>query len=137
MIELKRMQSDSSSVSIGKVFAILLIVGLVLLAALLIRRRLRRKKVLETLSQSASVWKSYRDRPSEVNIAPARRQSEVMDNDDLYVQSISSSNAPMSMAAPVTPNGPDLLDADDEQPKIYIGPPRDEDGHELHNVEIL
>jgi hypothetical protein len=23
------------------------------------------------------------------------------------------------------------------EPEVYLGPPRDEDGHELHNVEII
>ena len=26
---------------------------------------------------------------------------------------------------------------EEDKPQVYIGPPRDEDGHELHNVEIL
>merc|ERR1712176_1540092 len=38
----------------------------------------------------------------------------------------------------IAPGEPDLQVRPDPplSPQIYIGPPRDEDGHELHNVEI-
>lgn len=104
------------------------------------RRRKRRNRRVNTVSWAAS----YRDEPSNaVNLAPRRMSYSV---DDTYpVSEHSSSRDPFATHLPpnsstisevVGDDQPDEFE-DDHQPEIYIGPPRDEDGHELHNVEII
>jgi len=85
--------------------------------------RQRRRQQREQLHNSELSWASkYRDEDQEVNIAP--RRSSVYD--DVYMDSIRK-NEP----------GDFLDDGDVPPPQVYLGPPRDEDGHELHSVEII
>lgn len=80
-------------------------------------------------------WASaYRDNPSadEPNIAPRRKSSYI----EAYpANAHSSSTDPFSTH--LAPLQHDDDEKEEEKPQVYIGPPRDEDGHVLHNVEIL
>jgi hypothetical protein len=99
------------------------------LATVLIRNRRRKNDA----ASSGTRWgSSYRDSP-EHNISP-RRESSYKDkrSESVYPPSShSSSRDPMAthLAPTSQPRQND--------PEIYIGPPRDEDGHELHSVEIV
>jgi hypothetical protein len=55
----------------------------------------------------------------EMNIAPHR--------ESFTDYRVKSSSDPIASAIALLPGAPE----------VYIGPPRDEDGHELHNVEII
>jgi hypothetical protein len=57
----------------------------------------------------------------EVNIAPHRESFTD------FSSKAKSSSDPIASAVASLPGAPE----------VYIGPPRDEDGHELHNVEII
>ena len=91
-------------------------------------------------------WASeYQDRPGEdePNLAPRRRRDSATPRggyEDYPANAHSSSTDPFAThLAPKTAVPSDQEDGDEEesQPQIYIGPPRDEDGHELHNVDII
>jgi hypothetical protein len=122
------------------VFAIVIVSAFV--GAIYIRGRRR----LSSRSSKTSPRWGYRDDPANVNLAPrrasmmesfARRSSFATPPDSKH-----SSRDPM--ATNIAPQGPSV-DSDEEDhglhaqesPQVYIGPPRDEDGHELHNVEIV
>ena len=104
-----------------------------------VRRYRKRKDIANSLRWADGL---YRDEPgggglNQVNIAP-RRASYL---DETYsVKEHSSATDPMAThLAPATP--PSVAEEDDvadpePEPQGYIGPPRDEDGHELHNVDI-
>ena len=62
----------------------------------------------------------------EVNLAPCGGESSLEMPETDFI----SSSDPMISSS-------DLMQPPDDEPEIFIGPPRDEDGHELHNVEIL
>jgi len=68
------------------------------------------------------------DNAPELNLAPRQR---VYGYDPVVPPS--SSTDPF-----VTHLAPRQIERDDDEPapQVYIGPPRDEDGHELHNVII-
>lgn len=115
-------------------------------AAMYVRNRRRKQKAVNNALRWGS---SYRDEPDDsVNLAP-RRQSSYLD--PYPVNNHSSSTDPMaSHLAPKSPAASNEMDSiiraaieeDDSEdfedaPQVYIGPPRDEDGHELHNVEII
>lgn len=99
-----------------------------------LRRRKRRRHISDRLR-----WNSrYRDEPDrdQVNIAP-RRSSYI---DEPYpANAHSSSTDPMAthLAIKKADAAVESPDEAEPQPQVYIGPPRDEDGHELHNVEII
>lgn len=147
--------SNSSSSHSGGMLGfevVVLVVSLVAIALVAsfsvlacVRRRRNRKddELTKSLKWAAS---GYRDDPSNdgPNIAP-RRSSYI---DDAYpVKAHSSSTDPFTThLAPksrlpvdeeVITGSPDVMDDPVPQPQVYIGPPRDEDGHELHNVEII
>jgi len=111
--------------------------------SIVVRRRRKRKDFANSLRWADGL---YRDEPgsgglNQVNIAP-RRGSYV---DEPYSASEhSSATDPMAThlapktttSAAVVVSDEDEEDEPEPQPTVYIGPPRDEDGHELHNVEI-
>jgi hypothetical protein len=66
--------------------------------------------------------KHYQDAAEQVNLAP-RRETAMRSK-----RVLSSWSDPMTAGLTLPP---------DEEPEVYIGPPRDEDGNELHNVEIV
>ncbi|GAX14340.1 Notch 1 [Fistulifera solaris] len=91
-----------------------------------VRRRRRRKTVGNNIRWASN----YQDDPAEINLAPRRSSSLIFDQ-------YSSSTDPF-----VTHLGSLIQtheeDEDEEpEPQVFIGPPRDEDGHVLHNVDII
>ena len=130
--------SDSSSRGNGAV-AVVLVVSIVAMATVAVfsvslYRRRRSKERDESLTRMLFWSSNYRDRPEEeINIAPRRSSTY----DDVYMASIApSSTDPMATA--LAPNKPEILEEEeDDQPQVYIGPPRDEDGHELHQVDLV
>lgn len=85
----------------------------------------------------------YSDEPSKLNLAPRRSFAEP---DYPANTHISSTRDPITLLPPLhsaTSSGIAVHFAGEEkadgesQPQVYIGPPRDEDGNELHSVEIL
>jgi hypothetical protein len=141
--------SSSSSLPVGQILAIvgvLLVVTLVAAyAGLVLRRKQRKRKgIAGSMPWGDSLYNGYRDEPgSGINIAPRRSSSvyeDAITNREYPVSMHASSTDPMAtVLAPKAPAAPLDVDDDDEpepQPTVYIGPPRDEDGHVLHNVEI-
>ena len=115
----------------GTVILVLTLFGIVAVLAFLVRKYRNRRTFRKSIETNTQMWKGrYQDRPPEVNIAP-RRQSDLTDS--VYLASIASSSDPI--AAHMAPSQPE--DLEDDQPQIYLGPPRDEDGHELYSVDIL
>jgi hypothetical protein len=86
----------------------------------------------------------YSDEPSSLNLAPRRSFAE---SDYPVSTHISSTRDPMAAfhAKPRStssmtegfPLSPQDADPTDSVTQVYLGPPRDEDGHVLHSVEIL
>lgn len=91
-----------------------------------IRRRRRRNSIGNNIRWATK----YQDDPSEVNLAPRRSSSLIFDqyssSTDPFVTHLSSVN-----------QAHDEDEEEEPEPQIYIGPPRDEDGHVLHNVDII
>jgi hypothetical protein len=128
--------NNDDSKNAARVFfttALVLVVAVLslILATVLIRHRKRRH---DAASNGMHWGSSYRDSP-ERNISP-RRDSlyKNKDSESLYPPSSHSSSRD-PMATHLAPSSPSQFRQKD--PEIYIGPPRDEDGHELHSVEIV
>ena len=106
-----------------------MIVGAVFCVSAYVRHKRRRD---DSLSQNLRWASTYKDNPtSEFNLhsISGRRTS-----DRYAANEHASSTDPF--ATHLAPNT--AAEAkEDEQPQVYIGPPRDEDGHVLHSVEIL
>ena len=120
------------------------------------RARTTRRKFKNDEVGRAVEWSDnrYRDNPPEqVNLAP-RRASVCIENDaqlpqqhhhsntgqdDVYMASIASpSRDPLAtLLAPSNPASEPNKQNESQGPQVYIGPPRDEDGHVLHSVEII
>lgn len=136
----------------------LLAVGAALFAVR--HRSARRRRHQDHVNQSLFWAGGYRDNTEDqdaVNIAPKR--SSVFGTDTVYDSAIRSSSSGQAVLqrrqqktgsssqsnATEEQQGVELTDTSTEEeedavppePKIYLGPPRDEDGHELHNVEIV
>jgi hypothetical protein len=116
---------------------VVIVIGLCTLTFFICRRHYRNQITRNDIATDSALWgNSYRDRSDDtINIAP-RRQSDFSEAE--YRKTIRSSRDPM--LARLSQRRIETLDEDDDEedePKIYIGPPRDEDGHELHNVEII
>jgi hypothetical protein len=96
---------------------------------------------------------NYRDSTPGINIAPGSMHSDVYEQATAEADA-SSSRDPIAAhlgaaAAKRAATAAQLIkteqsSSDDEfpddlrsEPKIYLGPARDEDGHELHNVDII
>jgi hypothetical protein len=73
----------------------------------------------------------YKD--DEVNIAPRRNSRMVVDPPG----PLSPSTASMTMGLTLEPDDEPEQFHDEQEHQVYIGPPRDEDGNELHNVDII
>jgi hypothetical protein len=119
--------------------------------------RRRRKQRFNNETTTSMFWSSgYTDLPNENvnNIAPKRSSSIFMESPrDVYTDAVQTSRRDMAIemsnrnrkSSTTTSNlssDEDTKsnhgdDRPDDVPKLYIGPPRDEDGHELHNVEIV
>lgn len=153
--------ADEGISVVGTIFLVIGIFALVALFASGVRYYRRRRKQRNAVVTSSLNWSSnYRDRPQEdINIAPKRASLHV----DVYERATeeayahrNGSSSRISSAAPslshgstsISPSAVQLLKteqhlSDDEQdddfdaPEVDIGPPRDEDGHELHNVDIV
>jgi hypothetical protein len=153
--------SSSSSSSSGekrtafhKVMLTFSVLALTTVTLLLAGMYVRRKRQRNRAVTGAINWAShYLDHPSdEPNIAPRRRSTYT----DVYEDS--SSTDPMASAhilaaqmvaqqdsSPIVSDDEDDYTAEEEEtrnltnnePQVYLGPPRDEDGHELHNVDIV
>jgi hypothetical protein len=127
-----------------------------------VRNRKRKEKRLTNMLR----WSSeYRDQPDDtdrdrINLAPRRQSSlehdfvtamtpsflgaESSSDDHLATYRTAVAHAHHGKIASATSDGikdSSSSDHDPDEPEtapqVYIGPPRDEDGHELHNVEIL
>lgn len=141
--------TSSSSLPIGQILAVVGVLLAVTLVAVFVGSALRRKQ-RKRKGLASSIWgdslyrDGYRDEPgSGINIAPRRSSSvyeDAINSREYSVSMHSSSTDPMAtVLAPKPPTSPPDVDDDEEpepQPTVYIGPPRDEDGHVLHNVEI-
>ena len=80
----------------------------------------------------------YKDRPTddEPNLAPRRRESSSLPSyEDYPANAHSSSTDPF--ATHLAPKAPPADDDGEDQPQVYIGPPLDEDGHVLSDVNII
>jgi hypothetical protein len=124
---------------IFRVFIVLLVTAVLVVLALVAHKQIQRRRMRNEIATNSSLWQNgFRDRPDDsVNIAP-RRQSDFSEID--YRRSMRSSRDPMLARLTrrsVEPVDEDVDDEEENEPKIYIGPPRDEDGHELHNVDII
>jgi len=86
--------------------------------------------VLSSSSAAASLPTSL------VNLAPRRRSSIMEDVNDFSSKAASRGSALAKNARPQK-NRPDSAPEDDSPPEVYMGPPMDEDGHELHQVKII
>lgn len=148
---------DDSRSGFEKAVLSLSIIAIVVVAAFSTKRYQQRRRERNHAVTSSINWqRNYRDEPSEeINIAPKR--GSVLSDDQVYEQATiqarrRSSQDPLVAAAARTNNIASAVEmvktelalaeedgdlADDKDPEIYIGPPRDEDGHELHNVEIV
>jgi hypothetical protein len=74
----------------------------------------------------------------QVNIAPRRDSRRVIDPPGpLSPGPVSSSTDPMTMGLTLEPDEEPEPYHDEPELQIYIGPPRDEDGNELHIVDII
>jgi hypothetical protein len=159
-----RSNTASPSQIFAILFSTVAIIAFAVFAGIMYRRRRMRND--DQISTSLRWSGDYRDEPPKVNIAP-RSQSGEIESSDVYFASIASPNRdPMAThlaphhrtrQALDTPHtggivsrtrassgssedgspSDDAYFVEDEEPKIFIGPPRDEDGHELHNVEIV
>lgn len=94
----------------------------------LLRNRQRKKNmVLEESLRWSAATSGYRDQP-DANLAPRRSFADV--------KAHASSTDPF--ATHLAQKAPAPLEVEKtKEPEVYIGPPRDEDGHELHNVNII
>jgi hypothetical protein len=126
--------SNDDSKSAARVFfttALVLAVAVLslVLATVLTRNRKRRNDV----SSNGMHWgSSYRDSP-ERNISPRRESHYKNDGSESVYPPSSHSSSRDPMATHLAP----ASQPRQKDPEIYIGPPRDEDGHELHSVEIV
>jgi hypothetical protein len=120
-------------------------------------RRRRRKQRDNAIVTSLNWSTAYKDRSDEINIAPRGESSSDVYEDavsrdvfpwssrDSSVTHLSSSDATRTVADTHLIMTEQSFDDEDDDfpddlrsaPKIDIGPPIDEDGHELHNVEIV
>lgn len=91
-----------------------------------VRRRRRQSSVGNNIRWATK----YQDDPAEVNLAPRRSSSLIFDQ---YSSSTDPFVTHLSSVSQVHEEEED----DEPEPQIYIGPPRDEDGHVLHNVDII
>ncbi|GKY97471.1 hypothetical protein MPSEU_000705500 [Mayamaea pseudoterrestris] len=138
--------------SVGKSFGVAVIVLATLAITALIafgtvmycksRKRRRSTKTNARLRWGGPA--AYSDDNSDINLAP--RQQSFYEGDYPASTHVSSTRDPMAQfgqshaaaAASMHQGSVDDGSARSEaEPQIYIGPPRDEDGHVLHSVEIL
>jgi hypothetical protein len=155
--------ADEGNTTIRKIFLTLGTVVLVALFAFGANSYRRRRKQRNAVVTNSMSWSSnYRDRPQQdINIAPKRaslhvdvyeratEEAHTRSNRDNSTSGNSSAVASFSQgSSSISPSAVQLLKteqhlSDDEQddvfraPEVDIGPPRDEDGHELHNVDIV
>jgi hypothetical protein len=120
-------------------------------ALIFYRARTTRRKFRNDDTGRAVEWSDnrYRDNPPEqLNLAPRRRGSVCIEKDDELLPNNNTDQEDVYMASIVSPSRdpmatllappPYAPDKDESQgPQVYIGPPRDEDGHVLHSVEII
>eukprot|EP00538_Stauroneis_constricta_P012494 CAMPEP_0119559076 /NCGR_PEP_ID=MMETSP1352-20130426/11797_1 /TAXON_ID=265584 /ORGANISM="Stauroneis constricta, Strain CCMP1120" /LENGTH=1231 /DNA_ID=CAMNT_0007606639 /DNA_START=288 /DNA_END=3983 /DNA_ORIENTATION=- len=119
-----------NSVSVMAIAVSTVVIVLTIILAVII---LIRSQSPESRDESATCMQLRRRRKNRfsgaadhVNLAPKRDPTFrplVKDADP-----ISSSSDPMAAGLALEP---------DDEPEVYLGPPRDEDGHELHNVDII
>jgi hypothetical protein len=128
------------------------VVGLVYAVIRRYQRRFQKQRN-DTITSSLQWSPAYRDRVSnEINIAPGSAYSDVYEEATREAFATSSRDPMVTLVgaatsttavAEISPDNTDGSDDDDfpddlrSEPRIDIGPPIDEDGHELHNVEIV
>jgi len=145
---------NSSSNTFEKIVLSFAILAIFIVAAFAVRVYIRRKNKRNNNITSSISWQPhYKDRPAEeqVNIAPKRGSLHT----DVYEEAVRSSTrdhmaahlaaaaaAKAAASASQSPSGesddePDDGDVSDHEPQVDMGPPLDDDGHELHNVSIV
>jgi hypothetical protein len=139
--------------------AVVMVLVITVFAVMLIHtaRRRRKQRFNNETTSSLFFWNAgYSDLPNENanNLAPKRSSSLFMESPrDVYTDAVvQTSRRDMAIelsnrnrTPSTTTNGSADEDTKsnhgddrpDDVPNLYIGPPRDEDGHELHNVEIV
>jgi len=156
-------KTASGASTFQKMVLSLSILALFAIAVFAITMYRRRKRKRSNAITSSLNWQqpNYRDRPAdEVNIAPRRGSSIYASSPDMYEEAVqervvgrSSRRDPMAAhlaAAAAARSVQDYSDDDDNdderlddsgfsdhEPQVDMGPPLDDDGHELHNVSIV
>lgn len=129
-------KNDDSNNAARVFFTTALVLAVAVLSLVLSTVLIRNRKRRNDAASNGTRWgSSYRDSPDHNNNISPRRESIYNNKGSEGVfyppSSHSSSRDPMAThLAPATPPR-------QNDPEIYIGPPRDEDGHELHSVEIV
>jgi len=140
--------TNSAPSAFDKAVLSIAIIAIFLVAFLLVRVYIRRKRKRNNAITSSLNWQpAYKDRPAteEVNIAPKRSSIHT----DVYEDAMRSSTrdtmaahlAAAAAARSAEAENDDTLEEDDgisdHEPQVDMGPPLDDDGHELHNVSIV
>lgn len=145
-------RNSSSNGTFEKIVLSFAILAIIMVAAFSARVYIRRKhKRNNNITSSLSWQPQYRDHADEqVNIAPKRGSLHT----DVYEEAVRSSTrdhmaahlaaAAAAKAAASASSSPyvsddelDDQDGSDHEPQVDMGPPLDDDGHELHNVSIV
>ena len=125
-----RTNDDSHTSKIGGIILLLVLVTAIALSFFYVVPYIRRKRRQKSVGNNIRWATNYQDDPSEVNLAPRRSSSLIFD------QYSSSTDPFVTHLGSLNPTHEE--DEDEEpEPQIFIGPPRDEDGHVLHNVDII
>ena len=147
-------QADEDRSMVAHAFGVVVIVLAVLAIAVVAvfatvmacrnnKRRRRQSSKSSNNSNNRLRWGPAYSDNDDINLAP--RQS-FYDAEFPATTTMSSSRDPMAHLGAAHPannnksrnnNAADDDDQGPPEPQIYIGPPRDEDGHVLHSVEIL
>ena len=126
------------------VLAVLAIGAVATFSTVMYCRQRRRRNAAKAKNNNRLRWgPAYTDSNDDNNINLAPRQSFY--DAEFPAAAMSSSRDPMAHMGAAHPahniKATAAMTDDDDQgppePQIYIGPPRDEDGHVLHSVEIL
>lgn len=152
--------SDSGKSGFEKAVLTLSILAILLCAAAAAYNYVRRKRKRNNAITRSLNWTrpQFKDRPggdAEINIAPKRASvyaEDVVDDDALRSNTGDPMAAHLAAAKAAQeqyrqdPNMSYTNDSDDElddndvsdhEPHVDMGPPLDDDGHELHNVSIV
>jgi hypothetical protein len=153
-------EEEKKSNSYAVAFWILFVSLATGLLCVLVHRYRRRRLIQKNAAISSSLqWTpAYKDRASnEINIAPGSSYSDVYEeatreafgrsSRDPMVTAVGAATSVSALQLEQKVSSPEIIEHDTDgddfpddlrsEPKIDIGPPIDEDGNELHNVEIV